>query len=62
MIIISLVAAIAAVFGAASGYALSKQAVEWCPTCGRSLAGHCPQTPAGAGVHREPVRSSAGRR
>ena len=24
------------------GYFLSKRAVEWCPTCGMSLAGHCP--------------------
>jgi hypothetical protein len=44
MIIVSFVAAIAALLGAAGGYVLSKQAVEWCPTCGRSLRGHCPET------------------
>jgi hypothetical protein len=44
MIIVSIVAMIAALLGAAGGYVLSKQAVEWCPTCGRSLAGHCPES------------------
>jgi hypothetical protein len=42
MVIVSVVATIAALLGATGGYALSKRAVEWCPTCGRSLTGHCP--------------------
>jgi hypothetical protein len=42
MAVVSIVAVVAVLLGAAGGYALSKRAVEWCPTCGRSLAGHCP--------------------
>jgi hypothetical protein len=42
MAVISVVALVAVLLGVVGGYALSKQAVEWCPTCGRSLAGHCP--------------------
>jgi hypothetical protein len=44
MVIVSIVAMIAALLGATGGYVLSKQAVQWCPACGRSLAGHCPES------------------
>lgn len=33
----------AALAGVLLGWVLSKRAVEWCPTCGVSLAGHCPE-------------------
>jgi len=42
MAMVALAAVMAATFGAAAGYVLSKRAVRWCPTCGRDLVGHCP--------------------
>ena len=50
MAIFSIVAVIAALLGAGGGYVLSKLAVEWCPTCGRSLTGHCPEARVSAGA------------
>jgi len=55
MTIVSIIALIAALLGAVGGYTLSKHAVEWCPTCGRSLSGHCPEPGGDPRMARHPA-------
>jgi hypothetical protein len=53
-VVLVAVAVSAALAGLVIGYILSKHAVEWCPACGRSLEGHCPDA--------RPFPSAAGKR
>lgn len=43
MVLIAVAVLCAGLGGLVLGYVVSKRAVEWCPTCGRSLEGHCPE-------------------